>query len=72
VPNWERLPRNVTVSIQHSGGVYFPGETPPHHHSLVMMELSGQLFLSLSLCLVKEGFSLGKLRKISKPTTAVQ
>jgi hypothetical protein len=26
----------------------------------------------LSLCLVKEGFSLGKLRKSSKPTTAVQ
>jgi hypothetical protein len=28
--------------------------------------------LSLSLCLVKEGFFLGKLRKRSKPTTAVR
>jgi hypothetical protein len=26
---WERLPRNVTVSVRHSGGVCFPGETPP-------------------------------------------
>jgi hypothetical protein len=36
-----------------------------------MVELSGQLF-SLSLCLVKEGFFLGKLRKRSEPTTAVR
>jgi hypothetical protein len=64
LPDWERLPRNVTVSIQHSGGVYFPGETPPHGQQLL-----GWPFLSLSL-LVKEGFSLGKLRKSSKPTTA--
>jgi hypothetical protein len=28
-------------------------------------------FFSLSLCLVKEGFSIGKLRKSSKPTIAV-
>jgi hypothetical protein len=60
----------MTVSVQHSGGVYFPGETP--HHDLAMVELSGQPFLSLSLCLVKEGFSLGKLRKSSEPITAVR
>jgi hypothetical protein len=64
VPNWERLPRNVTVNVQHSGGVYFPGEAP--HHGLAMVERSGPAF-SLSLCLVKEGFSLGKLRKIPSP-----
>jgi hypothetical protein len=29
VPNWERLPRNMTMSIWHSGRVYFPGETTP-------------------------------------------
>jgi hypothetical protein len=33
------------------------------------MKLSGQPFLSLSLCPVKEGFSLGKLKKSSKPIT---
>jgi hypothetical protein len=70
VPNWERLPRNVTMSVWHSGGVYFPGETTPY--SLAMVELSGRPLLSLSFCLVKEGFFLGKLRKSSKPTTAVQ
>jgi hypothetical protein len=57
----------MTVSVWYSGGVCFPGETP--HYGLGMVELSGRLFLSL--CLVKEGFSLGKLRKSSKPTTAV-
>jgi hypothetical protein len=66
--NWEILPRNVTKSVWHSGGVCFPGETP--HHGLAMVKLSGQLF-SLSLCLVKEAFLLGKLKKRSKPTTAV-
>jgi hypothetical protein len=71
VPNWERLTRNVTVSIWHSSGVCFPGETT-HHHGLDMVELSGQPFLSLSLCLVKEDFSLGKLRKNSEPITAVR
>jgi hypothetical protein len=37
-----------------------------------MVELSGRLSLSLSLSLVKEGFSLGKLRKSSEPITAVR
>jgi hypothetical protein len=61
------------MNIQHSGGVYFPGENRPHH-GLATVELSGQPFLSLSLflCLVKEGFSLGKLRKSSKPIIAVR
>jgi hypothetical protein len=58
------------MTIQHSSGVCFPGET--NHHSLAMVELSGRLSLSLSLCLVKEGFSLGKLRKSSEPITAVR
>jgi hypothetical protein len=68
VPNWERLPRNVTVSSQLSNGVCFPGEPP--YHGLAMVDLSGQLSLSLSL--VKEGFSLGNLRKSSEPITAVR
>jgi hypothetical protein len=58
------------MSIRHSSGVYFPGQTPHHHHhSLATVELSGLPFPSLSLCLVKEGFSLGKLKKSSKPIT---
>jgi hypothetical protein len=32
----------------------------------------GTLRLNFSLCLVKEGFFLGKLRKSSKPITAVR
>jgi hypothetical protein len=35
-----------------------------------MVELSGRPFLSF--CLVKDGFSLGKLRKSSAPITAVR
>jgi hypothetical protein len=57
------------MSVLHSGGVCFPGEIS--HHGLAMVELSGQPVLPLSLCLVKEGFFLGKLRKRSEPTTAV-
>jgi hypothetical protein len=54
----------VAVIIQHSNGVCPPGEHPPPiHHSLATVDLSGQLSLtlsiSLSLCLAKEGFSLG-------------
>jgi hypothetical protein len=46
VPNWERLPRYVT--IWHSDGVCSPGEVP--HHSLATVDLSGLTFsLSLSL-----------------------
>jgi hypothetical protein len=56
------------MSVWHSSGVYFPRETS--HHGLATVELSGQPFLSL--CLVKEGFFLGKLRKSSEPSTAVQ
>jgi hypothetical protein len=47
VPHWERLPRNVTKSVWHSGGICFPGENP--HHGLATVELSGQPFLPLSL-----------------------
>jgi hypothetical protein len=49
-----------------------PHPTPPH--GLAILDLSGQpsLSLSLSLPFVKEGFSLGKLRKSSKPIIALR
>jgi hypothetical protein len=50
----------------------FQERTPPPQPSYGGTLRSTFLSLSLSLCLVKEGFSLGKLRKSSKPTTAVQ
>jgi hypothetical protein len=53
------------MTIRHSDGVYFLGAT--HHHGLATADL-----LSLLLCLDKEGFSLGNLRKSSEPITAVR
>jgi hypothetical protein len=50
-------------------------ESPPHH-GLAMVDPSQDDLLSLSLSLssslIKEGFSLGKLRKSSKPITAIR
>jgi hypothetical protein len=44
-------------------------ESPPHH-GLAMVNLSGQSSLSLSL--IKDGFSFGDLRKSSEPITVRQ
>jgi hypothetical protein len=61
------------MSVQHSDGVCFPGETPPPQPSYSetlkpTLSLSLSLFLclslSVSLCLVKGGFSLGNLREL--------
>jgi hypothetical protein len=60
------------MSVQHSGGVYFPGKTPPPPPWPSYGGTLSWPFLSLSLCLVKEGFSLEKLRKSSEPITAVR
>jgi hypothetical protein len=58
------------MTIQHSNGIYVPGEPP--HHSLAMVDLSGLPSLSLFLSFTKEGFSLGNLKKSSKTITAVR
>jgi hypothetical protein len=68
VLNWERLPRNVTMTIWHYNGVCLPGKPP--YNDLATVDLSGRPSLSLSL--VKEGFSFGNLRKSSEPITAVR
>jgi hypothetical protein len=54
------------MTVWHSNGVFSPGESPP------WPSYGGPLKLTSSLSLVKEGFSLGKLRKSSEPITAIR
>jgi hypothetical protein len=54
--------------VQHSDGIYFPREPPPWPSYGRPLRWT----FSLSVSLVEEGFSLGKLRKSSESTTAVK